>query len=61
MSRKGELLCRIPVDRKTLYPNGIDISDDGDIVVADSHGNQFHVAVYNRFGRVANNFVFVMK
>lgn len=29
------------------YPNGIDISNQGEILVADSHGNQFHLHVFN--------------
>jgi hypothetical protein len=35
-----------------MYPNGIDVSDDGDILVGDSHGNHFHVAIFDRNGKV---------
>lgn len=29
------------------FPNGIDISDHGDIIVGDSHGNRFHVSIFS--------------
>ena len=29
------------------YPNGIDISDSGEVLIADSHGNQLHINVFN--------------
>lgn len=49
-SEQGEYLRKIGHDGLTSYPNGIDISDDGDILVGDSHGNRFHVVVFDRNG-----------
>lgn len=49
-SETGEYLRKIGHDGLTSYPNGIDISDDGDILVGDSHGNRFHVVVFDRNG-----------
>lgn len=50
-SEQGEYLRKIGHDGLTSYPNGIDISDDGDILVGDSHGNRFHVVVFDRNGK----------
>ncbi|XP_054264283.1 B-box type zinc finger protein ncl-1 isoform X2 [Macrosteles quadrilineatus] len=46
----GTFLRRIGCESITNFPNGIDISDAGDVLVGDSHGNRFHVAVFNRNG-----------
>lgn len=46
----GQFQRRIGTDSITNFPNGIDISDAGDILVGDSHGNRFHVAVFQRDG-----------
>lgn len=46
----GQFQRRIGTDTITNYPNGIDISDAGDVLVGDSHGNRFHVAVFQRDG-----------
>ncbi len=43
----GRFLRRIGCESVTPYPNGIDVSDAGDVLIGDSHGNQFHVAVYS--------------
>lgn len=51
-SEQGEYLRKIGHDGLTSYPNGIDISDDGDILVGDSHGNRFHVVVFDRNGEL---------
>jgi len=40
----------------TNYPNGIDISDAGDILIGDSHGNRFHVAVFSQNGSLLSEF-----
>lgn len=32
----------------TLIFIGIDVSDDGDVLIGDSHGNRFHVAVFDK-------------
>jgi len=47
-SEEGQFLRRIGGENLTNYPNGIDISDAGDILVGDSHGNRFHIAVFQR-------------
>ena len=52
----GNFLRRIGCQPVTNFPNGIDISDAGDILVGDSHGNQFHVAVYDRRGDLVSQF-----
>ena len=52
----GNFLRRIGCQPVTNFPNGIDISDAGDILVGDSHGNQFHVAVYDRRGELVSQF-----
>ena len=57
MHENGTFLRRIGSRPVTNFPNGIDISDAGDILVGDSHGNQFHVAVYDRRGELISNFV----
>lgn len=40
----------------TCFPNGIDISDAGDILIGDSHGNRFHVACFSREGILQSEF-----
>lgn len=52
----GLFLRRIGTDVITNFPNGIDISDAGDILVGDSHGNRFHVAVFQREGILIGEF-----
>lgn len=46
----GAFKYRIGNEKVTPFPNGIDISDNGDILVGDSHGNRFHVACFTRDG-----------
>uniref|UniRef100_A0A1I8GQY8 B box-type domain-containing protein n=1 Tax=Macrostomum lignano TaxID=282301 RepID=A0A1I8GQY8_9PLAT len=52
----GVFLRRIGSESVTNFPNGIDISDHGDVLVGDSHGNKFHVAVFNRLGQLTSEF-----
>lgn len=52
----GIFLRRIGCESITSFPNGIDISDAGDILVGDSHGNRFHIAVFTRDGNVTCEF-----
>lgn len=52
----GKLLRRIGCESVTPYPNGIDISDAGDVLIGDSHGNQFHVAVFSGAGELLSQF-----
>lgn len=52
----GVFLRRIGMENLTNFPNGIDISDAGDVLVGDSHGNRFHVAVFSRNGDLVCEF-----
>ncbi|XP_076446481.1 protein meiotic P26-like [Babylonia areolata] len=52
----GSFLRRIGCENITNYPNGIDISDAGDVLIGDSHGNRFHVAVFQRDGSLIGEF-----
>lgn len=52
----GRFKCRIGSEKVTCFPNGIDISDAGDILIGDSHGNRFHVACYSRNGVLQSEF-----
>ena len=49
-SDDGTFKYRIGNEKITCFPNGIDISDAGDILIGDSHGNRFHVACFSRDG-----------
>lgn len=55
-NEEGQYLRRIGSDNVTNFPNGIDISDAGDILIGDSHGNRFHVAVYSKEGTLISEF-----
>lgn len=55
-SETGQFKCRIGSEKVTCFPNGIDISDAGDILIGDSHGNRFHVACYSRSGILQSEF-----
>jgi hypothetical protein len=55
-SEDGDFLRRIGCESITNFPNGIDISDAGDVLVGDSHGNRFHVAVFSRDGTLLSEF-----
>lgn len=48
----GQFIRRLGDESLTAYPNGIDASDSGDILVGDSHGNRFHIVVLQRDGTV---------
>lgn len=52
----GKFLRRIGCENLTNFPNGIDISDAGDVLIGDSHGNRFHVAVFSRDGSLISEF-----
>ncbi|XP_059482951.1 tripartite motif-containing protein 2-like isoform X2 [Neocloeon triangulifer] len=52
----GQFVRRIGNESYTNFPNGIDISDAGDVLVGDSHGNRFHVAVFTREGSLLSEF-----
>lgn len=55
-NEEGKFLRRIGCDNVTNFPNGIDISDAGDVLIGDSHGNRFHVAVFSRDGSLITEF-----
>ncbi|XP_050417219.1 brain tumor protein [Patella vulgata] len=55
-SEEGQFLRRIGCENITNYPNGIDISDAGDVLIGDSHGNRFHVGVFQRDGSLIGEF-----
>ncbi|XP_053206820.1 protein wech-like isoform X2 [Panonychus citri] len=52
----GKFKRRIGKEKITDYPNGIDFSDAGDILVGDSHGNRFHVVVFDKSGNFISEF-----
>ncbi|CAF1098939.1 unnamed protein product [Rotaria sordida] len=52
----GTFLRRIGSESVTNFPNGIDISDAGDVIIGDSHGNRFHIAVFTRTGDFLQEF-----
>ncbi|KAL4714411.1 hypothetical protein ACJJTC_017706 [Scirpophaga incertulas] len=53
---EGRFLRRIGCENVTNFPNGIDVSDAGDVLIGDSHGNKFHVAVFSRDGVLVTEF-----
>lgn len=55
-NEEGSFLRRIGGENITNFPNGIDVSDAGDVLVGDSHGNRFHVAVFSRDGSMISEF-----
>ncbi|XP_012946152.1 brain tumor protein isoform X2 [Aplysia californica] len=55
-SKDGQFLRRIGCENITNYPNGIDISGHGDVLIGDSHGNRFHVGVFQRDGSLISEF-----
>lgn len=57
VNEEGQFLRRIGSEKVTCFPNGIDISDAGDVLIGDSHGNQFHVAVYDKDAQLVSQFV----
>lgn len=55
-AQDGTFKYRIGNEKITCFPNGIDISDAGDILIGDSHGNRFHVACFSREGILQSEF-----
>ena len=53
---EGQFLRRLGSETITNFPNGIDVSDAGDVLIGDSHGNKFHVAVFSRNGQLLSEF-----
>jgi hypothetical protein len=52
----GSFLRKIGGEGITSFPNGIDVSDAGDILIGDSHGNKFHVTVFDQTGKLQSEF-----
>lgn len=52
----GQYMRRIGYENLTNFPNGIDISDAGDVLIGDSHGNRFHVVVFDKTGALLGEF-----
>lgn len=40
----------------TIFPNCIEISEKDEILVGNSHGNYFHIAVYSKWGKVLGEY-----
>ncbi|XP_058467336.1 B-box type zinc finger protein ncl-1-like [Malaya genurostris] len=55
-SEDGTFKYRIGSEKVTCFPNGIDISDAGDVLIGDSHGNRFHVACYSKDGQLQSEY-----
>ena len=55
-SKEGQFLRRIGSESVTNYPNGIDVSGHGDVLIGDRHGNRFHVGVFQRDGTFMREF-----
>ena len=55
-NEEGVYVRSIGGESITNYPNGIDISDAGDVLIGDSHGNRFHVAVFSHNGSLLSEF-----
>jgi sugar lactone lactonase YvrE len=53
---EGTFVRRIGGENLTNFPNGIDVSDRGDVLIGDSHGNRFHVAVFQRDGTLLTEY-----
>lgn len=49
-------MCKFGNNTLTPYPIGIDISKSGDILVGDSHGNHFHIVVFNSKGKTQQDY-----
>ncbi|VDK52758.1 unnamed protein product [Anisakis simplex] len=52
----GELVRRFGAFQHTPYPIGVDVSKAGDVLIADSHGNHFHILVCSKTGQRLQDF-----
>ncbi|KAK0410040.1 hypothetical protein QR680_004909 [Steinernema hermaphroditum] len=50
-SNEGSFLRKFGSASLTPFPVGLDISNLGDVIVADAHGNHFHVTVFTADGQ----------
>lgn len=55
-TEEGAFSRRIGSEKLTSFPNGIDISNQGDVLIGDSHGNRFHVSVFRKSGEFESEF-----
>lgn len=55
-NQQGEFLGKIGDKKLTNYPNGIDIAANGDILCGDSHGNKFHIVVFDKTGKFLSEY-----
>ncbi|GAV03329.1 hypothetical protein RvY_13771 [Ramazzottius varieornatus] len=46
----GAFVAKIGDKNHISFPNGIDVTPEGHVLVGDSHGNRFHVAMYDANG-----------
>lgn len=53
---EGETIRVFGSMETTPYPIGIDISKAGDVLVADSHGNHFHILALSNLGQKVQDF-----
>uniref|UniRef100_A0A0N5B0T7 B box-type domain-containing protein n=1 Tax=Syphacia muris TaxID=451379 RepID=A0A0N5B0T7_9BILA len=53
---EGEVVRQFGSKEVTPYPIGIAISKEGDVLVADSHGNHFHILAFSRSGQRVQDF-----
>lgn len=56
MAFAGDLVRRFGAFEHTPYPIGVDVSKTGDVLVADSHGNHFHILVCSKTGQRLQDF-----
>lgn len=53
---EGGFVRKIGDHRITNYPNGIDIDNEGRVLASDSHGNKFHIVVYDQEGNLLGEY-----
>lgn len=53
---EGEFVRKIGDCCITNYPNGIDIDNEGRVLASDSHGNKFHIVVFDQKGELLGEF-----
>ncbi|KAH9420616.1 hypothetical protein DERP_001044 [Dermatophagoides pteronyssinus] len=51
----GVLVRRLSA-KMLRFPNGIDVTAHGDIICGDSHGNRFHISVFNEEGNLIGDY-----
>lgn len=51
-NQEGEFLRSFGNSEITVYPNCIDVFGEDMVLIGNSHGNYFHIAVYSKWGRL---------